>query len=268
MGFPAARITDTHVCPMVTGIVPHVGGPIVSGMPTVITGGMPQARVTDVAVCVGPPDMIVKGSATVLVGGLPAARILDNTVHGGVIVTGFPTVLIGDAGAAGGGGGAGGAGVGVAPPGSGIAPLSDPNVQAGMRQAWADSQAGDAANRHEEGGYIVKNADGSFGVERWPRGAGASIMPPARDANGRYNGKDVVGEFHTHPNPPVDENGKHWTPGGHQGDWDGIRAENYPGDSYIISRDSVWLVQPDGTPARDGHGNEVPIGSHDAVLNP
>jgi len=98
MGQPAARITDMHTCPMVTGVVPHVGGPIITGMPTVLTGGLPQARVTDLATCVGPPDMIVKGAFTVLVGGLPAARIGDMTVHGGVIVTGLPTVLIGDGG--------------------------------------------------------------------------------------------------------------------------------------------------------------------------
>ena len=75
MGMPAARITDMHVCPMVTGIVPHVGGPVMGPcMPTVLTMSLPQARITDMAVCVGPPDVIVMGSATVLVGGLPAAR--------------------------------------------------------------------------------------------------------------------------------------------------------------------------------------------------
>jgi len=96
MGMPAARLTDLHTCPMTTGPVPHVGGPIVSpGMPTVLTCMMPQARVSDMAVCVGPPDAIVKGSPTVLVGGLPAARIGDQTAHGGVIVLGAPTVLIG-----------------------------------------------------------------------------------------------------------------------------------------------------------------------------
>lgn len=92
---PAARITDMHVCPMVTGIVPHVGGPIIKGLPTVLTGKLPQARLTDMATCVGPPDMIVMGSTTVLVGSLPAARILDPTVHGGTIAMGAPTVLIG-----------------------------------------------------------------------------------------------------------------------------------------------------------------------------
>lgn len=92
---PASRITDMHVCPMFTGPVPHVGGPIILGCFTVITGMMPQARVTDIAVCVGPPDMIAKGSMTVFVQSLPAARIGDLTAHGGAIVLGFPTVIIG-----------------------------------------------------------------------------------------------------------------------------------------------------------------------------
>ena len=92
----AARITDMHVCPMVTGIVPHVGGPIIPpGEPTVLIGGMPAARVGDMAVCVGPPDTIAMGSATVLIGGMPAARMGDTTAHGGSIVLGCPTVLIG-----------------------------------------------------------------------------------------------------------------------------------------------------------------------------
>ncbi|HVF51079.1 MAG TPA: PAAR domain-containing protein [Pyrinomonadaceae bacterium] len=93
---PAARLTDMHTCPMVTGTVPHVGGPIVGpGCPTVIIGFMPAARVSDKCICVGPPDVIVKGSATVIIGNMPAARIGDNTVHGGVIVAGCPTVIIG-----------------------------------------------------------------------------------------------------------------------------------------------------------------------------
>jgi uncharacterized Zn-binding protein involved in type VI secretion len=95
MGMPAARLTDMHVCPMVTAIVPHVGGPVIMGAPTVLTGMLPQARVTDPAVCVGPPDMIALGSFTVLVTSLPAARLGDITVHGGTIVLGCFTVLIG-----------------------------------------------------------------------------------------------------------------------------------------------------------------------------
>jgi uncharacterized Zn-binding protein involved in type VI secretion len=95
MGMPAARLSDMHVCPMVTVIVPHVGGPIAGpGAPTVLIGGMPAARIGDMAVCVGPPDVIVSGSPTVLLAGSPAARIGDMTAHGGVIVVGCPTVLI------------------------------------------------------------------------------------------------------------------------------------------------------------------------------
>lgn len=96
MGQPAARLGDMHVCAMVTGVVPHVGGPILPPCcPTVLIGGMPAARVSDLATCVGPPDVIVLGSFTVLIGGLPAARMGDMTAHGGVIVMGFPMVLIG-----------------------------------------------------------------------------------------------------------------------------------------------------------------------------
>jgi len=96
---PAARLTDMHTCPMVTpGVppIPHVGGPVIGpGVPTVLIGSLPAAKVGDSCVCVGPPDSIVKGSATVMVGGLPAARMGDTTAHGGSIVVGLPTVIIG-----------------------------------------------------------------------------------------------------------------------------------------------------------------------------
>lgn len=85
-----------HVCPMLTGPVPHVGGPILPpGAPTVLIGGLPAACVTHMCVCTGPPDVIVSGSATVLIGGLPAARMGDPTAHGGTILLGCPTVIIG-----------------------------------------------------------------------------------------------------------------------------------------------------------------------------
>ncbi len=96
---PAARITDMHVCPMVTGIVPHVGGPILPPCePTVLIGYLPAARITDMLTCVGPPDIILMGSPTVLIGNLMAARIGDPTAHGGVIVLGCFTVIIGEVG--------------------------------------------------------------------------------------------------------------------------------------------------------------------------
>src|SRR5436853_4164034 len=96
MGMPAARLTDMHVCPMVTVLVPHVGGPISGpGCPTVLIGAMPAARVGDMLVCVGPPDVIAMGSTTVMIGNMPAARMGDLTAHGGTIVLGCPTVMIG-----------------------------------------------------------------------------------------------------------------------------------------------------------------------------
>ena len=96
---PAARLTDMHTCPMQTpGLppIPHVGGPIVGpGEPTVLIGGLPAAVMGDMVICVGPPDSIVKGSATVMIGGKPAARMGDPTAHGGTIVLGCSTVMIG-----------------------------------------------------------------------------------------------------------------------------------------------------------------------------
>jgi len=93
---PAARVTDPHVCPMSTGFVAHGGGPIMPPCePTVETGNLKQARISDMATCVGPPDVIAQGSSTVTVRGLFAARMIDPTVHGGTILMGLFTVIIG-----------------------------------------------------------------------------------------------------------------------------------------------------------------------------
>jgi uncharacterized Zn-binding protein involved in type VI secretion len=96
MGLPAARVTDMHVCPMVTVLVPHVGGPILPpGSPVTLIGMLPAARVGDMVTCVGPPDVIAMGSFTVLIGGMPAAQLGSLCAHGGAIILGCPTVLIG-----------------------------------------------------------------------------------------------------------------------------------------------------------------------------
>jgi len=103
MGKPAARITDMHLCPKTNpGPVPHVGGPIVVGSPNVLIGSLPAARVGDMAVCVGPPDKVSAGSSGVLINNKAAARLGDSTAHGGKIVVGCPTVLIGGGGGGGG----------------------------------------------------------------------------------------------------------------------------------------------------------------------
>lgn len=96
MGKPAARMTDPHVCPAVTGVVPHVGGPLLPPCcPTVMIGGLPAARITDLHTCVGPPAPVAMGSTSVFIGGIAAARVGDPTGHGGSIVMGCTTVLIG-----------------------------------------------------------------------------------------------------------------------------------------------------------------------------
>ncbi|WNG25232.1 hypothetical protein F0U62_15260 [Cystobacter fuscus] len=93
---PAARMSDAHICPKCEpGPVPHVGGPVVSGEPTVLIGFMPAARVGDSLTCMGPPDSISQGEPTVIIGHMPAARLGDPTSHGGVVVAGCPTVIIG-----------------------------------------------------------------------------------------------------------------------------------------------------------------------------
>ncbi len=98
-----------HVCPMITPgtpPIPHVGGPITGpGAPTVLIGGLPAATMGDMCTCVGPPDSIIKGSMGVLIGGKPAARMSDNCAHGGMVILGCPTVLIGEMGGGSGGGG-------------------------------------------------------------------------------------------------------------------------------------------------------------------
>lgn len=95
MTMPAARVGDIHVCPMVTGIVPHVGGPVVTPVPTVLIGKMPAATATAMAACVGPPDVVAKGSTTVLTANKPQARLGDSCAHGGALVMGCVTVLVG-----------------------------------------------------------------------------------------------------------------------------------------------------------------------------
>ena len=93
---PAARVTDMHTCPMWTGLVPHIGGPIIPpAAPTVLIAYMPAARMGDMCVCAGGPDTIATGVPTILISGMMAARITDITVHGGIIVAGCPTVLYG-----------------------------------------------------------------------------------------------------------------------------------------------------------------------------
>jgi uncharacterized Zn-binding protein involved in type VI secretion len=102
---PIARVNDFHLCPMQTPAVvpiPHVGGPVVGpGAVTVWAGGMPVSVFGDLAICVGPPDVMVTGAPTVFAEGRPVVRITDTTAHGGMVIVGLPTVMVGDSGGAG-----------------------------------------------------------------------------------------------------------------------------------------------------------------------
>lgn len=96
MGMMVARAGDMHVCPMITVLVPHVGGPILPpGCPTVMVGGMPAAVVGGMVTCVGPPDTLIMGSTTVMAVGMPLVRMGDPTAHGGTVIIGCPTVMAG-----------------------------------------------------------------------------------------------------------------------------------------------------------------------------
>lgn len=119
--------------------------------------------------------------------------------------------------------------------------IDSATVKAAMLKAWKDSQAGDQAKRHEEGGYIVKEGAG-YGVERWPAGGGAELSIPARADDGTYNGKEVVGDFHTHPNPSVDESGDQWEQGPSPADIDDAKIQKYSGGSYVVSAEKVYVI--------------------------
>jgi hypothetical protein len=116
-----------------------------------------------------------------------------------------------------------------------------------MRQAWEGSAPDDPIRRHEEGGYILQDDHGNYTVARWPGGGLARIVPPPRAVDGTYQGQRVIGEFHTHPNPAVDELGRLWHEGPSPGDIAGIRREGYAGDSYVIGHNSVYRIGNDGS---------------------
>ncbi|HET6248984.1 MAG TPA: hypothetical protein VFE47_14905 [Tepidisphaeraceae bacterium] len=131
----------------------------------------------------------------------------------------------------------------------------DAVVLAEMSRAWEESRAEDSSDRHEEGGYIVLNADWSYGVERWTRGEKSQIVPPTLDLDNCYNAKTVVAVFHTHPNPPIDEAGQEWEQGPSESDrrWHGRRKLR----GFVISQSLVYEINPNATISVLGKRNEV-----------
>lgn len=126
-----------------------------------------------------------------------------------------------------------------------------------MRQAWEDSAPDDLTRRHEEGGCILQHDVESYRIARWPSGGLARIVPPLRAADGTYHGQRVIGEFHTHPNPAVDELGRSWHEAPSPGDIAGIRAEGYPSDSCVIGHHRVYRIGNDGSTSTVGPRTDV-----------
>ncbi len=93
---PAAFMGSLHVCPQMTAIIPHVGGPVIGTAATVLVSGPPAVNINDMSVCVGPPDKVSLASFTVFAKGKPMARMGDLCGHGGAIVLGMPTIIVGD----------------------------------------------------------------------------------------------------------------------------------------------------------------------------
>jgi uncharacterized Zn-binding protein involved in type VI secretion len=256
---------------MVTVLVPHVGGPILPpGVPTVLIGMLPAATVTDMLTCVGPPDVIVMGSLGVLINYLPAARLGDPTAHGGVIVLGEPTVMIGEMGAP--SPGAAGmaaiiAGMVVAGlirsivanaselsgPGAGAAtvgglPAKPPKDCASAPETVQIPQnVNDTFNSlmknsfpngksQEQGGLIVSDSKGALSVINQHSGNSGSFVPDRT----LPPGDKKVGLFHTHP---YDASEGGYTGVSFSGADIAIAADNSE-PSYVQSGDKQFLMLP------------------------
>jgi hypothetical protein len=136
-----------------------------------------------------------------------------------------------------------------------LSPLSDPTIRAALSAAWADSQPGSPSSRHEEGGYILSRADGSFEVVRWFHGDKSRLVPPSLDANRCYNGLIAVAAFHTHPNPPLDESNAEWEQAPSTTDRRWHQRQALPG--FVISRDLVYEIDAAGKVSVLGAREEV-----------
>ena len=133
--------------------------------------------------------------------------------------------------------------------------LDDPIIKAALAQAWRDSTPESPKARHEEGGYIVQNADGTTMVILWPAGEGSAILPPMMRPEGWYNGFRVLATFHTHPNPPMDEVGQEWEQGPGIADqrWHSRRKMR----GFVIAQDHVYEIGADGSVQVIGKRKEV-----------
>ena len=259
---PAARIGDMHTCPMVTPgtpPVPHVGGPVTIGEPTVLIGMMPAARMGDMCTCVGPPDSIAMGSPTVLIGMMMAARLGDPTIHGGVITLGCPTVLIGESGSGGGSGGGAGA------------QFSDEALQGivGQEIQGQDSEIlGEAMetlweNRDNPNAPVVDDALRIVASER-----GQPFANMQRDWHtyqSRLAQQRTIGRQNDQGEVP----GINWMHGDFMGSTSQLRSGKIVGDAFGMDPVFGALLNPTGGLVGPGNasydGNDSAVGYHGAV---
>jgi hypothetical protein len=122
--------------------------------------------------------------------------------------------------------------------------LANANVRSALQVAWKDSNPG-LTGGHEEGGFIVKNTDGSLKVIRWQKGSKNTIQVlPHVDC--MIDGLEIVASFHTHPNTGGDylqepsETDKRAVR-----DDVNLKAAEYVGE-FVVSQDVIYLVSPAG----------------------
>jgi hypothetical protein len=134
-------------------------------------------------------------------------------------------------------------------------PLSDRAICAEIGRAWQESEANDPTSRHEEGGYIVRNADRSLSIVRWLRGEQSGIMPPAMHGENRYDGREVVATFHTRPNPLVDELGREWKEGPSERDRRWHIRHKLRG--YVVGQSFIYEIDEIGKIGELGRREEI-----------
>jgi len=122
--------------------------------------------------------------------------------------------------------------------------ISNATVRSALQQAWLDSSPG-LTGGHEEGGFILKNADESLSVKRWQRGLQDTIqVPPHRDC--MFDGLEIVASFHAHPNTGSDylQEPSETDKRAIRDDPD-LKGEDYVGE-FVISQAVIYLVSPTG----------------------
>ena len=133
--------------------------------------------------------------------------------------------------------------------------LNSAVVRDALRQAWADSQPA-SRDEHEEGGFVLREADSNFKVIRWLRGLKDEIQVPPHAAC-KFDGDDIAASFHTHPNTGDDylQEPSETDKQGIKNDED-LKGQYYEGE-FVISHELIYLVTPNGMVREIGETEEI-----------